>query len=123
MTSQDNTLSPAATPGIAAAPRPSLARRVLGDGFSSWALAMPVTLVLGFFLLAPIVMIVAVSFWGSTSFSIYPAFLWDNYEYLFGSQVTYSVFFKTLRFAAMTWAFSLVIGFTVAFYLSFHIRS
>ena len=116
----DSTVSP---PGGTDSARPSLARRILTDGFTSWALAMPVTLVLAFFLLAPIAMIVAVSFWGSTSFSIYPDFIWDNYDYLLGSAVTYKVFFQTLKFAFMTWAITLVIGFTVAYYLTFHIRS
>lgn len=115
------TLSPAATPGTEAR-IPSLTRRILNDGFSSWALALPVTLVLAFFLLAPIALIVAVSFWGSTSFSIYPAFIFDNYEYLFGSQVTYTVFLQTLKFAFMTWAITLALGFIVAYYLTFHIH-
>lgn len=126
MTASDHTVAHGSRPPSsegAAPPAPSLARRILSDGFTSWALAMPVTLVLAFFLLAPIVMIVAVSFWGSTSFSIYPAFLWDNYDYLFGSSVTYKVFFQTLKFAAMTWAITLLIGFTVAYYLTFHIHS
>jgi putative spermidine/putrescine transport system permease protein len=48
-------------------------RHVLG-----WLQAAPLTLVLLGFLMAPIVMIVIVSFWGATEFSIYPAFLWDN---------------------------------------------
>ncbi|MBS0122704.1 ABC transporter permease [Thetidibacter halocola] len=127
MSSQDQTaprasLTSAATPGTEAG-KPSLARRILSDGFSSWALALPVTLVLAFFLLAPIALIVVVSFWGSTSFSIYPAFIFDNYEYLLGSQVTYSVFLQTLKFAFLTWAITLVLGFTIAYYLTFHIHS
>lgn len=68
-------------------------------------------------------MIVAVSFWGSTEFSIYPAFQFDNYAFLFRSSVTYSVFLKTLFFTVVTWAFCLVIGFTVAYFLAFHVRS
>ncbi|MAC79823.1 MAG: ABC transporter permease [Rhodobacteraceae bacterium] len=125
MTAPDHTVAngSASPQGEAASARPSLFRRLLSDGFTSWALATPVTLVLAFFLLAPIAMIVAVSFWGSTSFSIYPDFIWDNYEYLLGSPVTYKVFFTTLKFAFLTWIISLVIGFTVAYYLTFHIRT
>ena len=125
MTASDHTVANGSVPptGGAESARPSLARRLLSDGFTSWALATPVTLVLAFFLLAPIAMIVSVSFWGSTSFSIYPDFIWDNYDYLLGSSVTYKVFLKTLKFAFMTWAITLVIGFTVAYYLTFHIRS
>jgi putative spermidine/putrescine transport system permease protein len=91
--------------------------------YAAWLLAMPLTLVLIFFLVLPIIMIVIVSFWGATEFSIYPAFQFDNYEFLFGSPVTYTVFAKTFFYAVTTWAFTLVIGFTVAYYLAFHIHS
>lgn len=90
---------------------------------ASWALASPVVLILTFFLLLPIGMITAVSFWGSTEFSIYPAFQFDNYEYLFGSSVVRAVFIKTFTFAVITWAITLVIGFTVAYFLTFHVRT
>ncbi|KJZ18595.1 ABC transporter permease [Loktanella sp. S4079] len=88
-----------------------------------WLLATPLTLVLLVFLVAPILMIVTVSFWGATEWSIYPAFQFDNYEFLLGSNVTYRVFFNTFKYALITWAFTLLIGFTVAYYLAFHIRS
>lgn len=90
---------------------------------TAWLLASPLTLVLIFFLILPIIMIVVVSFWGATEFSIYPAFQFDNYEFLFGSPVTYTVFAKTFFYAIVTWAFTLVIGFTIAYYLAFHIHS
>lgn len=88
-----------------------------------WLLASPLALVLAFFLILPIIMIVIVSFWGSTEFSIYPAFLIENYQYLFESSVTYSVFFKTLTYTIITWFFCLLIGFSVAYFLAFHVRS
>ena len=93
-------------------------RHVLG-----WLQAAPLALVLLGFLMAPIVMIVIVSFWGATEFSIYPAFLWDNYDFLLSSPVTYKVFWATFRYAFITWALTLVIGFTVAYFLAFHVRS
>ena len=90
---------------------------------TGWLLASPLTLVLAFFLILPIVMIVVVSFWGATEFSIYPAFQFDNYEFLLTSPVTYKVFFNTLKYAVLTWALTLAIGFTVAYFLAFHVRS
>ncbi|MEX0369807.1 MAG: ABC transporter permease [Tateyamaria sp.] len=90
---------------------------------SGWLMASPLALVLAVFLVAPIVMIVIVSFWGATEFSIYPAFQFDNYAFLFGSEVTYRVFLNTFKYAAITWAFTLVIGFTVAYFLAFHVRT
>ena len=88
-----------------------------------WLLAAPLSLVLLVFLVAPIVMIVVVSFWGATEWSIYPAFQFDNYAFLLTSDVTYRVFLNTLKYASITWACTLLIGFTVAYYLAFHIRS
>lgn len=88
-----------------------------------WLLALPLVLVLVVFLVIPVIMIVIVSFWQATEFSIVPAFDLGNYEFLFGSPVTYQVFFNTLRYAAMTWALTLGIGFAVAYFLAFHIRS
>ncbi|PWR03598.1 ABC transporter permease [Meridianimarinicoccus roseus] len=90
---------------------------------AGWLLASPLAVVLALFLVLPIVMIVIVSFWGATEFSIYPAFQFDNYEFLFGSPVTYSVFLNTFKYAAITWVFTLVIGFTVAYFLAFHVHS
>lgn len=90
---------------------------------AGWLLATPLSFVLALFLLLPIGMIAIVSFWGATEFSIYPAFQFDNYEFLFGSPVTYSVFLNTFKYAVITWFFTLTIGFTVAYFLAFHVRS
>ncbi|SLN56005.1 Putrescine transport system permease protein PotH [Aquimixticola soesokkakensis] len=89
----------------------------------AYAQAAPLGLVLLCFLVAPIIMIVIVSFWGATEFSIYPAFQFDNYAFLFGSPVTYKVFLATFKYAFITWAFTLGIGFTVAYFLAFYVRT
>jgi putative spermidine/putrescine transport system permease protein len=104
---------------------PNAARPVrrLSDGLTGLLLAAPLWLVLAFFLVLPILMIVIVSFWGATEFSIYPAFEFDNYEFLFGSPVTYTVFLNTIKYAVITWVFTLLIGFTVAYFLAFHVKS
>ncbi len=103
---------------------PATAKRLgLSDTLTGWLYVTPLTLILLFFLLLPIVMIVIVSFWGATEFSIYPAFQFDNYEFLFTSSVTYQVFLKTFMFAAVTWTVTLAIGFTVAYFLAFHVRT
>ncbi|SNR47351.1 ABC transporter permease [Puniceibacterium sediminis] len=92
-------------------------------GAVAWLQAAPMALVLLVFLVAPIVMIAIVSFWRATEFSIIPAFEFDNYEFLFGSPVTYRVFLNTFKYALITWAFTFVIGFTVAYFLAFHVRT
>jgi putative spermidine/putrescine transport system permease protein len=90
---------------------------------SGWLMVSPLAVVLLLFLVLPIVMIVAVSFWRATEFSIIPDFDFENYEFLFGSSVTYRVFINTFKYALITWALTLLIGFTVAYYLAFHIRT
>lgn len=90
---------------------------------SGWLMASPLVLVLVFFLVLPIALIVIVSFWQATEFSIIPAFDFENYEFLFGSSVTYRVFLNTFKYAAITWALTLGIGFTVAYFLAFHVRT
>lgn len=88
-----------------------------------WLLVSPLMAVLGFFLLVPVGVIVMVSFWGSSEYSYYPAFQFENYQYLLTSKVTLSVYFKTLMFTLITWLLCLLIGFTVAYFLAFHVHS
>jgi putative spermidine/putrescine transport system permease protein len=90
---------------------------------NSWLLAAPLTGVLVVCLILPILLIVAVSFWSSNEFSFYPDFQFGNYEYLFGSAVAWKVFGLTLMMAVIVWALTLVIGFTIAFFLAFHVRT
>ena len=67
-----------------------------------WLLAAPLALVLGFFLILPIIVIVIVSFWQATEFSIIPAFSLENYKFLFGSSVTLDVFLNTFKILLRT---------------------
>ena len=90
---------------------------------TSWLLATPLTLVLAVFLVMPILLIVAVSFWTADEFSFRPAFQFGNYEYLFGSAVAWKVFGLTFMMTAIVWALTLIIGFTIAFFLAFHVRT
>jgi putative spermidine/putrescine transport system permease protein len=87
-----------------------------------WLLVSPLMSVFLIFLVLPIFMIIVVSFWKATEYSIIPAFVFENYEFLFGSPVTYKVFINTFKYALLTWIFTFFIGFTVAYYLAFHVR-
>ena len=93
------------------------------NALSGLLMVSPLLAVLLIFLVLPIALIVVVSFWRATEFSIIPAFVWENYEFLFGSPVTYRVFFNTFKYALITWAITLTIGFTVAYFLAFHVRT
>ena len=62
-----------------------------------------------------------VSFWDYNEFELLPDFVWTNYEELFTSSVTYTIYLATLKFALLTWIFTFLIGFTVAYFLAFHV--
>jgi len=80
------------------------------------------TLVLIFFLLLPMIVIVIVSFFDYDSVQIIPAFEFTNYTDVLGSDVTWRTYLNTLRFTAIVWAVTVVLGFTVAYVLAFEIR-
>jgi putative spermidine/putrescine transport system permease protein len=82
----------------------------------------PVTLVLLVFFGVPLALVVAVSFFEYDEFSISPAFVLTNYIELW-SQTTLNLYVQTITYALVVWAITLVIGFTVAYFLVFHVRS
>ena len=80
-------------------------------------------LVFAVFLVVPLATIVVVSFWDYDEYRILPDFIFENYEYLLSSSVTWQIYLNTFKYALLTWFFTLVIGFTVAHFLAFHVRS
>ncbi len=85
--------------------------------------ATPLAMILGFFLLVPILLLVAVSFWDYDFAGIYPDFITLNYEETLGSWVTWKTYLNTFKYAVMVWGITLFVGFWVAFFLAFHVRS
>ncbi len=104
------------------APRTRSSRRA-GAGWVSYVQALPLALILACFLLLPILMITVVSFWDYDFASMYPDFVTMNYADTLGSWVTWKTYLNTLKYAFMVWALTLFIGFWVAYYLAFHIRT
>ena len=84
---------------------------------------LPLLSVLVLFLVAPVVIILAVSFWDYTEFSLIPDFVLTNYMEIFESGVTYSTYLNTFKFAFLGWLFTVIIGFTLAYFLAFHVRT
>ncbi len=84
----------------------------------------PFTLVLLVFFAVPLGMVVAVSFFEFDSIGrVIPAFTLDNYVELFTRRLTLDLYLTTIKFAAIVWAVTLLIGFTIAYFLVFHVRS
>ena len=84
---------------------------------------LPLLSVLFLFLVAPVVIILVVSFWDYTEFSLIPDFVLTNYMEIFESGVTYSTYLNTFKFAFLGWLFTVIIGFTLAYFLAFHVRT
>ena len=84
---------------------------------------LPLLSVLFLFLVAPVVIILAVSFWDYTEFGLIPDFVLTNYIEIFESGVTYSTYLNTFKFAFLGWLFTVIIGFTLAYFLAFHVRT
>jgi putative spermidine/putrescine transport system permease protein len=103
-------------------------------GAGAWLQATPFALVFMLFLVLPLVLVAAVSFWKASDYELIPAFTAQNYldafsgcGNLFGSSgelcVTLKTYLSTLKFCVLVWAITLVIGFAVAYFLAFHVRS
>jgi putative spermidine/putrescine transport system permease protein len=84
---------------------------------------LPLFLILLVFLGIPLVLVVVVSFFDYDMFDIIPEFTLRNYVELFNSRLTYDLYLSTIRYVLITWAITLVVGFTVAYFLVFHVRS
>lgn len=100
-----------------------MAHMITAQNQHSYWQALPLTLVLLAFLVFPIAVIGIVSFWDYNSYSLIPDFILDNYQYLLTSPVTLQAYANTFKYAALTWFFTLSIGFTVAYFLAFHLHS
>lgn len=84
---------------------------------------LPFAAILAIFAGLPLVMVLLLSFWTFDGLEYRAAFTLANFAAVFASPVTWKIFGNTLRYAAITWAITLVLGFTVSFYLVFHVRN
>jgi putative spermidine/putrescine transport system permease protein len=108
-------------PGATAA-RP--ARRPFLQRFTSWISIAPLVLVLVPFFVVPMIAVVAASFMGSDGFGgIIPQATLDNYRDVFTSMLTLHLYASTLKFTLLTWLFTFLIGFGVAYFLAFHVNN
>jgi putative spermidine/putrescine transport system permease protein len=95
----------------------------LPPALASWLQVGPLAVILTLFFGIPVVVVIIVSFFDFDHSDIIPTFIFDNYVDVFTSDVTLRLYLSSLKFAAIVWAITLVIGFTLANYLVFHINS
>ena len=103
------------------------------QGVKPWWQALPFATVFLVFFLIPLGLIVMVSFWDFNEYELLPGFTWRNYLVMWEGCsrltdhgdfcVTLSTYLSTLKFALLTWALTLVLGFALAYFLAFHVRS
>jgi putative spermidine/putrescine transport system permease protein len=99
----------------------------------AWWQAAPFALVFLLFFLIPLLLIAMVSLWNFNEYELIPAVSARNYFAIFEGCshltdngdfcVTLSTYISTLKFCLLVWAITLLIGFSVAYFLAFHIRS
>jgi spermidine/putrescine transport system permease protein len=80
----------------------------------------PPLLWVGFFLLLPYALMFAHSFWAVRDGTLVHEWNLRNYQTLFSNPVYVGVLFRTMRIAASVTLFSLLLGYPLAYYLSFH---
>ncbi len=90
---------------------------------ASWFQIAPLVVVLALFFGLPMLVVLAVSFFDFDRSDIIPAFILDNYADLFRSEVTLRLYASSIKFALIVWLVTLVLGFNLAYFLVFHVRS
>lgn len=100
---------------------------------AAWWQAAPFTAVFVVFFLVPLALIAMVSFWNFNEYELIPGFTFRNYLAIFEGCsrltdhgdlcVTLSTYLSTLKFCLLVWLITLVLGFAVAYFLAFHVRS
>ena len=100
------------------------------SGALAWLQATPFALVFLLFLVLPLILVATVSTWHATDYELIPAFSAQNYIDVFNGCsntselcVTLKTYLSTFKFCFLVWVITLVIGFMVAYFLAFHVRS
>ncbi|AGU50728.1 putative spermidine/putrescine ABC transporter, permease protein [Variovorax paradoxus B4] len=109
------------------APSPSV------HAVKAWWQAAPFALVFLLFFLIPLALVAMVSLWNFNEYELIPAVTLRNYLSLFEgcSQltdngdlcVTLNTYLSTFKFCLLVWGITLLVGFSVAYFLAFHVRS
>jgi putative spermidine/putrescine transport system permease protein len=100
-------------------------------GIPGWLQAMPFGLVFAFFFIIPLILVVIVSFWDYNDYAMLPSFTTRSYTETFEGCWTQlpdlctilRTYVSTAKFCFIVWLTTLLIGFTIAYFLAFHVRS
>jgi len=99
----------------------------------AWLQAGPFAAVFVVFFLVPLALTLMVSFWNFNEYELIPGFTLKNYLAIFEGCaglnergdlcVSLATYLSTLKFCLLVWAITLVLGFAVAYFLAFHVKS
>jgi putative spermidine/putrescine transport system permease protein len=90
---------------------------------TSYLQVAPLLLVLLLFFGVPLLVVIAYSFFQFDGINSIPAFDLASYIDVFTSEVTLSLYLKTVYYAIVVWIITLAVGFTIAYFLAFHVRN
>ncbi len=125
-------MTAATVESAAPADRAAASRKAIDRvGVPGWLQALPFALVFLFFFIIPLILVVVVSFWDYNDYAMLPHFTTCSYTETFEGCLTQfpdlctilRTYVSTAKFCFMVWLTTLVIGFTVAYFLAFHVRS
>ena len=97
----------------------------------AWAQAGPMMLVFAVFFLLPLAFVIVVSFWDYNEYEMIPTLTTRGYADTFegclaqlpGLCTILKTYWQTLKLCFVVWLLTLLIGFAVAYFLAFHVRS
>ena len=99
----------------------------------AWWQAGPFAAVFVVFFLVPLALTLMVSFWNFNEYELIPGFTFKNYLAIFEGCgglnergdlcVSMATYLSTLKFCLLVWGITLVLGFAVAYFLAFHVKS
>jgi putative spermidine/putrescine transport system permease protein len=110
-------------------------RRPSSRSLLAWLQAAPLAAVFVIFFVVPLVLIAMVSTWQATDYELIPAFTGQNYLDVFNGCghslvtagedvcVTLKTYGSTLKFSLLTWLITAALGFSIAYFLAFHVKS
>jgi putative spermidine/putrescine transport system permease protein len=119
------------TPAVSRATNTAARRGLDRVGIPGWLQAMPFGLVFLFFFVIPLILVVVVSFWDYNDYEMLPSFTMRSYTENFEGCLTQlpdlctilKTYVSTAKFCFIVWLTTLIIGFTIAYFLAFHVRS
>jgi putative spermidine/putrescine transport system permease protein len=119
------------TPAVTRAANTAARRGLDRVGIPGWLQAMPFGLVFLFFFVIPLILVVIVSFWDYNDYEMLPSFTMRSYTENFEGCWTQlpdlctilKTYVSTAKFCFIVWLTTLIIGFTIAYFLAFHVRS